>query len=586
MDIQWRINLFHQEPAVKLVTEKPLLGENKDFDVAIIGSGIVGSILGAILAKNGLKVVIFEKEKHPRFSISESLIIEASEVLRTMAVLYDIPEIAYFSSENYFPKIGTAHGVKRHFSFVHHTENMPCSNHTVLQAIIPEQPYGHELHIYRQDSDYYFATVAIKYGAVLHQETGIIDFSIDSNGVRLLTDTQETYKAKYIVDSGGFRSIIAEKYKLRSNDLRTFSRTIFTHMIQVPSFHSVSFSKDKFGIPYSFSEGTLHHVFKGGWLWVIPFNNHKMSTNPFCSVGLVLDPRIYPIDNHLSPEEEFFKIVGKFPSIKAQFQNSQSIRKWVRTNRIQYTSKEIIGDRYCLLGHAAGFIDPLYSKGLYISLSCLNMLAHQLIEAHGNRDWSSSQFEGLSNMTKRYIKVADQLVEHSYISFFNYKLWSVYAVLWLVGAYLEGLKLATSRILFSKDCSREKYFDRIQNLSLSGAGYEEYEILSGQVQKILKLVNSDNENAVNQAVTDIIRLYDKCAWIPFVMKEIARGKNHLPRAKFRLRLFFKKGGLMGTWNYRKYFYEELSWFDLGLFLFKEKRKYSYKNIKKNTNYSI
>ena len=33
------------------------------FDVAIIGSGIAGSCLGAILARNGLKVVIFEKKR-------------------------------------------------------------------------------------------------------------------------------------------------------------------------------------------------------------------------------------------------------------------------------------------------------------------------------------------------------------------------------------------------------------------------------------------------------------------------------------------------------------------------------------------
>ena len=71
------------------------------FDVAIIGSGIGGSTLAAILARQGLKTVVFEAGTHPKFAVGESMILETSEVLRAMAELYDVPELAYFSSENY-----------------------------------------------------------------------------------------------------------------------------------------------------------------------------------------------------------------------------------------------------------------------------------------------------------------------------------------------------------------------------------------------------------------------------------------------------------------------------------------------------
>ncbi|MCA9993109.1 MAG: NAD(P)-binding protein, partial [Anaerolineales bacterium] len=68
------------------------------YDVAIIGTGLAGSVLGAILARQGLRVVLFEAKSHPRFAIGESLILETSELMRALAELYDVPEIAYFSS--------------------------------------------------------------------------------------------------------------------------------------------------------------------------------------------------------------------------------------------------------------------------------------------------------------------------------------------------------------------------------------------------------------------------------------------------------------------------------------------------------
>ena len=132
------------------------------FDVAIIGSGIAGSTLGAILARQGLKVILFEAGSHPKFAIGESMILETSEMMRSLAENYDVPELAYFSSENYFEHIGTSHGIKRHFSYAHHTEGQPFNAQRILQAVIPKQPHGHELHLYRQATDYFLMTTAIR----------------------------------------------------------------------------------------------------------------------------------------------------------------------------------------------------------------------------------------------------------------------------------------------------------------------------------------------------------------------------------------------------------------------------------------
>ncbi|MEZ4645238.1 MAG: FAD-dependent monooxygenase, partial [Chloroflexota bacterium] len=303
-----------------------MMMEERHFDVAIIGSGIAGSALGAILARQGLRVVIFEAKSHPRFSIGESLILETSETMRALAALYDVPELAYFSSENFAPFYGTTHGVKRHFGFLHHTVGQPHDKQHTLQAIIPKEPHGHELHLYRQDTDYFMMMTAVSYGATVLQNTPVQGVDLHPERVDIHTSKGETYTAVYLVDAGGYKSLLADKFELRDHDLQTHSRAIFTHMVNVPCYHQVGESQAAYGLPFRMSEGTLHHVFDGGWLWVIPFDNHPAATNPLCSVGLLLDPRQHPPRNDLTPEAEFLAFIDRFPTVAAQFKGAQAVR--------------------------------------------------------------------------------------------------------------------------------------------------------------------------------------------------------------------------------------------------------------------
>ncbi|MEI2691717.1 MAG: hypothetical protein V9H69_19255 [Anaerolineae bacterium] len=109
----------------------------------------------------------------------------------------------------------------------------------------------------------------------------------------MITDKGEVFHADYIVDAGGMKLAAGQQVRVASS--RPAARTrarIFTHMIDVPCFNEVGRIADaSTAFPSALSEGTLHHVFRGGWLWVIPFNNHPRATNPLCSVGLQLDPR-------------------------------------------------------------------------------------------------------------------------------------------------------------------------------------------------------------------------------------------------------------------------------------------------------
>ena len=521
------------------------------YDVAIIGTGIGGSTLATILARQGLKVIVFEAGTHPRFTIGESMILETSEVMRALAEYYDVPELAYYSSENYFDVIGSQHGVKRHFSFLHHFPGQRQDPRQSLQAVIPRLPYGHELHIYRQDSDAFLTAISISYGATVLQNTPVKDTIIHPDGFELITAKEEVYRAAYLVDASGMRSLMANKLGWRHRDLKSHTRTLFTHMIDVPCYNNVGLSRAAYGHPFRLSEGTLHHVFPGGWLWVIPFNNHPRATNPLCSVGLQLDPRVYPVPADQSPEEEFYAFIRQFPDMARQFQGARAVRAWTRTDRLQYSAQHVVGDRFALLAHAVGFIDPLYSKGLYVTHMSVLLAADLILKAHHSGDYSAAAFAPLETLTLRYMQMHDQLVAGSYKAWSHPNLWQVYAVLWLLGAYLEYVKLTVTRL---RATDRADYLAQLSGLRLAGGGFEPFFDLQEQVDSLIDDVDPGDEAAVTRTVAAIRALYDGFKWLPSTFRDLLAGKNHLPNNKLRVNLLNQTDGFFGDGIYRRHFF--------------------------------
>src|SRR5204863_2831711 len=111
------------------------------------------------------------------------------------------------------------------------------------------------------------------------------------------------------------------------------------------------------------------------------FDSHKQSKNPLCSVGLTFDERVYPKPKDMTPEEEFNFHLDQYPAVKRQFQGAHKVREWVSTERLQYSSSQTVGDRWCMTSHAAGFIDPLFSRGLSNTFEVVDALSWRLLDA-------------------------------------------------------------------------------------------------------------------------------------------------------------------------------------------------------------
>lgn len=474
---------------------------NHQYDVVILGTGLGGAMLGAILARNKLDVLMIDSEVHPRFTIGEATTPDTNFRLKLLGTKYDVPEIADLSAfHDLRDRVGTSHGIKRAFSFLYEHEGKPQNPDESHQYPTLAPPMGPDAHFFRQDTDAFMMASAVAYGAKVRQQTRIAEVDIKEDGVTLVTEKKESFRAKYLVDGTGMRSVLAQKFDLRDGSVactcsgvatrkacdkpcigkqyRTNSRAIFNHFVGVKLWDQVGANAQAHGHKYPFSQSTLHHIFEGGWFWVIPFNNHADSTNPLCSVGLVLNRDVHP-ESGMDPEEEFWSYVRKFPDMLRQFEGAKPVRGWTSSGRIQYGSKTITGHRYCLLAHAGFFIDPLYSTGLALTTAMVDLVSEQLIESFKTNDFSEKSFARLNEFFDRNIKHADMMVGCSFVSFRDYDLWDAWFRVWVLGLFIGTAVNATIYLKYVETKDKKVLDNSVRepNDMILGGRYPEFQKL-------------------------------------------------------------------------------------------------------------
>lgn len=430
-------------------------------DVLIIGSGMAGSMIGAILARHGAKVVLVDGVSHPRFAVGESTIPHFLVRLQMLAARYDVPEITTLESIGRVgEKIGTTFGVKKHFAFVSHREGEePDPGETIL-AGVPKALYR-ATHIFRQDSDSYLFHVAIKYGCEPRQNWRVADIDFAEDAVTVTGQNGEVIRARYLVDGSGFRSPVADKLDLRDDPcrFRTKTRSLFTHMINVNHFDDmVDWPKEQ-RPPLRWYEGTTHHTFDGGWFWVIPFDNHEASTNPLVSVGLVFDSDRFPKPSDMTPEEEFNHWLGKFPAVERQFRGARRVREWVSTGRTQYSSKKTVGYRWCMMSHAAGFIDPLFSRGMSNTVEVIDAVAWRILDSLKDDDFSEERYEYVERLQQGLLTYNDELVASSMLAFPHFQLWDSIFRIWGFSSNYGAMRLSRAQLQYNLTGDDQVYKD-------------------------------------------------------------------------------------------------------------------------------
>lgn len=442
-----------------------------EFDVAIMGTGISGSLLACILAKYGVRVLMVDSGSHPRFAIGESMVAETLQLLHMIHRRFKLPEASYIAHPRKLcENIASTSGVKLLAGFCYHHEGeRPKPEHLSMTPLLTP-----ECHYYRQDVDAYYFHLAIHLGATARQNTSITEIELDNDKVTLVSSKGEKFRSSFVVDAAGFGSPLAKKLGLRisGDTMRTHSRSLFTHMIDVAPFEKSVIPRSEHGFSVNFFQGTTHHLFEGGWIWVIPFNNHRHSTSSLCSVGMQLDPRIYgpPQD----PETEFYTIIKRYPALVDQFRSARRVRDWVVAPRLQYTAANTAGDRYCLMAHSTGFVDPLYSRGLVITFEAIAMLAPRLIEAVQTNEFHREKFQAVARQMEASNASTDKLVSSSYTSFRSFELWNAWNRIWVHGALL-GTQRIRKLTLMHDDANDAATSQRLEGVRFMGSMSKDWE---------------------------------------------------------------------------------------------------------------
>ena len=416
----------------------------RDFDTIILGSGIAGTTLASILAKHGFNVLLLEKNTHPRWTIGEAMLPESGMWMWMVGETFGIPEIKNLSNiETVREHVSSSCGVKRLLGFLYHRKDERQNPNESHQLISPALSLISESHLFRQDVDLYMLNVAISYGVVYRDLTEVQQIDFQEDGVRVQTLEGEEYHARFLVDGSGYRSLLAEKLNLREKPtrLRTNSRGIFTHVTNLRPYDKCVPKEDLPGLSCTWHEGTLHHVFDGGWMWVIPFDNQTLSKSSLCSIGLMLNREKFPQKEGLSPEQEFQEIVEQFPTVAEHLKGIKPLHEWVSTDRIQYSSTKAVGYRYALLSHAYSFIDPLYSRGLVSNFETIYFLASRLIGALKDDDFSCERFSRMNRLLAARTDLYDRIIYNAYRSMSDFELWNAMTQFWLTYVILADTHL-------------------------------------------------------------------------------------------------------------------------------------------------
>jgi FADH2 O2-dependent halogenase len=406
-------------------------------DVAIVGSGFSGTLTAMALRRLGRSVVLLERGRHPRFAIGESSTPLANLLLEQLCDEYGLQAVRPLSKmgtwRQAYPQV--ACGLKRGFSFFHHTPGEPFADdeRRRRQLLVAASPHDEvsDTHWYRPELDAFLVGQAEASGATYLDEIDIT--SVAEHGDRVTIEARRggsplLVEAGFVVDASGPRGFLHRALGFDEPPLRWLpaTRTLYAHFRHVEVWRDV-WAGDREEPPFPVDAAALHHVFPGGWIWVLRFNNGITSAGVAATEALASEIRLE------EGQPAWTRLLDRLPSIREQFARAVPVTPFMYAPRLAFRTRHVTGPRWAMLPSAAGVIDPLLSTGFPLTLLGVRRLV-RILDRHWSGNGLAAALRAYAQATERELDATERLVAALYAAMDDFELFKRLSLLYFAAA--------------------------------------------------------------------------------------------------------------------------------------------------------
>ncbi len=389
----------------------------REFDLAIVGAGFGGSLMAMIAHQLGLSVVLLEQGRHPRMVIGESTTPLSNLLLERLSATYDLPRIAplakWGSWQRTYPQI--ACGLKRGFTFFHQEDEL-------LVAASPHDDIA-DTHWYRADVDYFLVREAQRLGVDYRESVRIETLEFAEDGVTVVGRAgEEAFQlhAGLLIDATGPRGFLHRSLRLEESPLPGVPPTesLYSHFTGVTRTETSGDTP-----PYPVDDAAVHHVFDGGWVWVLRFNNGVTSA------GVAATRRVAAELALSEGEPAWQRLLDRLPGLQSEFKQASACQPFRHMPAVSFRSSTMAGRRWAMLPSAAGFVDPLLSTGFALTLTGIERLA-QIIQKRGSSADLAARLQGYAQETDSDLLAASRLIGALYATMADFSAFTAVSLLY------------------------------------------------------------------------------------------------------------------------------------------------------------